>query len=356
MKNLFPQGLMFLLFCTLSGHVFGNCFRVVGEAWSNQYNLPILQLETLPHCYGKPCGKKFYPVQATSYQVLDDEAAYNPYYEQIDFANGLPVVVKSNRLSLCRTMATPCYLSGPNSWCFLGTFTTSYHYDAEQYHWQLDGTGWSTTTSSPSVEINSLPFRPGTYTLRVRTSKVCYGTTFTSEWETRSVRVVSKVDPACDHGAPRKAAAAGRATETQLAAALAGEGLNRHYTADLVSGETAWLTNPHTFTLPVVLMMVDDSGTTFFETLELAPGATHAYRPADTVGSYLVVSMVNFLVAAGEDAMPVAVQVPERGVDAFVTRKKQGREVVQGLDVHGRGHGPLWNVVLDRDAGEPISQ
>ncbi len=409
MKTLVSKCLLLSVFCFVGAFALANtCYRVTGEVWSNQYAEVIQQLEPLSGCYSKPCGKTYYPVfqngQRTPYQVLDNEKVTSVFYQQIDTANGHPVIIKSVQLSLCRTLITPCTISGPSAWCFLDTFSTTFDADADQWTWQIDGTAWGAVTSSPSIEINSLQFRPGTYTLRVRSSYTCQGQTFQSEWQTRSIRVLSKVDPECGHGAPRKAADgtdrmnlidgdgnAVRATgKTDPPADHDADGTDRmnlaktndnndsggtdrstlldengnviknkqaavlstdidalsdhHFTALLEGNETAWFTNPHPYAMPLVLAMTNQAGETFVQTFELAAGATQTYRAGDRVAFYEVLAMQDFLVGVGENQSPVVVDAPVVAGDSYEIRTKQGRETLVGIDGDGNAHYPLWQV------------
>lgn len=217
MNALVTKCLLLMACCSLSATALaGTCYRVTGEVWSHHYTQMIQQLEPLSSCYGKPCGKTYYPVfqngQFTQYQVLDSEKVTNVYYEQIDTVNGQPIIIKSIQLSMCRNLITPCIINGPASWCFLETFSTTFDADAQRWHWEMLGTSWSATTSSPSVEINSLQFTPGTYTLRVRSSYTCQGRTYQSNWKTRRVRVQSKTGTECNFGGMLKTGGGGDRT------------------------------------------------------------------------------------------------------------------------------------------------
>lgn len=421
MNTLISKWLLLTAGCFLSHGVLANtCYRVTGEVWSNQYAEVIQQLEPLSSCDGKPCGKTYYPVfqngQPTQYQVLDNEKVTSVFYEQIDSDNGRPVIIKYTQLSLCRTLITPCYIAGPSAWCFLDRFSTTFDADAQSWHWEIDGTSWWASTATPSIEINSLQFRPGTYTLRVRSSYVCQGNSYQSKWQTRSIRVLSKVDPECDHGAPRKtgggtdrmtlldadgnvvrAAGQNQTTDDDDGAGTdrmnlvtkmggsevvvvaqttdndSGGGTDRmtlldadgnvikgkhasdgssditalaarHFSTVLEGGEPAWFTNPHAYVLPIVFAMTDETGDAFYQSFELAPGATQAHHPGEAVAFYEVLAMQDFLVGVGDEQSPVVVEPPSIAHETYEIRLKAGREVLVGIDADGNHHYPLWQV------------
>lgn len=98
--------------------------------------------------------------------------------------------------SCANTPNKPAYIFGPNpDPCFYSTaiYQTPAVANATSYEWEISASGWSTTTSSPSMSLFTGILSPGFHTLKVRAVN-CAGP---SAWTSAFIRILSPTDPQC---------------------------------------------------------------------------------------------------------------------------------------------------------------